>query len=199
MNPTTHVVPMSDWSPLRHDAPMPGMEHRLEDFLRAPVAAAFFVLAQRNDLSADDLADPATACTAASTALRELNPWSGTAPTARTAAVDAAQCLRPLVRSVLADARNAWWQAPLRREAQLLLTGHEDHQPAPEAVPVPTGAIAAWETYAQKPLRSLITSSELSVPPGEPIRSSAHAELACGAGDWHPHYPVRQQRLHIGE
>ncbi|NAZ75483.1 hypothetical protein GTQ99_08615 [Kineococcus sp. T13] len=178
---------------------MPALQHRLEDFLRAPVAAAFFVLASRNDLSVDDLADPATACTAASTALRELNPWSGTAPAARTAAVAAARSLRPLIRSVLSDERNSWWQAPLRHDAQLLLTGQEDQQPTPDAVPVPTGAIAAWESYAQKPLQSLITSTELSVPAGEPIRCSAHAELACGSSDWNAVYPVRQQRLHVAE
>lgn len=119
---------------------MPALEHRVDEFLQAPVAAAFPVLAQRNGLTADDLAGPATACTVAGTALRELNPWSGTAPWARTAAVDAARSLRPLVRSVLTDERNHWWQAPLSRDRQLLFTGQEDQQPAPDAVPVPTGS-----------------------------------------------------------
>jgi len=178
---------------------MTALEHRLDDFLRAPVAAAFFLLAERNDLTPDDLADPATACTLGSTAVRELNPWTGTAHYARTAAMDAVMSLRPLVLSVLGDERNSWWQAPLHRDAQLLLRGQEDRQPAQDAVPAPQGAIDSWETYAQKPLHALITSTELAVPVEEQIRSSAHAELACGSSDWNAVYPMRQHRLQVGE
>ncbi|WP_345433902.1 hypothetical protein, partial [Modestobacter marinus] len=180
---------------------MATLEHRIENFLRAPLGAAFFVLAARNNLTADQLADAATTCTLASTALRELDPWSGgSRPAAvRADAIEAARPLRSLLAAVLADERNAWWDAPLQRDAQLLLTGREDRQPDPAKVPVPTGPISSWETYAQKPLHALITSTELAVPADEPIRSSAHAELACGSSDWNAAYPVDQQRLRVAE
>lgn len=169
--------------------------------MRAPLAAAFFVLAARNDLNADQLADPATSCTLASAALRELNPWSGgRRPAAvRADVLEAARPLRSRVAAVLADERNAWWDAPLRRDDQLLLVGREDRQPDPAEVPAPTGAISSWEIYAQKPLHGLVTSTELAVPADEPIRSSAHAELACGSSDWNAAYPVDQQRLRVAE
>ena len=59
----------------------------------------------------------------------------------------------------------------------------------------PEGSIDAWEAYAQKPLRSIATSTELPVARDEPIRSGAHAELACGDSDWDAAYPVHQVRL----
>ena len=176
---------------------MSALEHRLEDFLHAPLAATFFILAERNDLSPEHVADPATACALAATALGVLDPWSGDAPTLRASALDAARTLHPLVREVLTDERNTWWQAPLQRHAQLSLTAQDEARPHPGQITVPTAAPAPWETYAQKPAGALITSTELPVPEGQPIRSSAHAALAHGLGDWNATYPVRQQRLHV--
>ncbi len=172
---------------------------RLEEFLDAPLAAAFFVVADHDGLGADDLADPATACTLAATAVGELDPWSGDAPRVRARAVEAVRDLRPLVRRVLADERNTWWQAPLRREAQLHLAGRDDRVPDASAVPVLQGPLNRWETYAQRGEHTLITSTELPVPPESPVRSGAHAVLAHGGGDWQPGYPVRQQRLRVAE
>ena len=173
------------------------LEHRIEDFLHAPLAAAFFVLADRNDLGPDQLADPATACTLAATALSVLDPWTGDAPTLRASVLDAVRPLQPLLRDVLTDERNTWWQAPLQRHAQLSLTAHGEARPHPAEIPVPTAALDLWETYAQKPTGALITSTELPVPEGQLIRSSPHAALAHGLGDWNATYPVRQQRLHV--
>ncbi|MGY2079118.1 hypothetical protein [Modestobacter sp. SYSU DS0657] len=181
---------------------MATLEHRVDEFLRAPLAAAFLVLAARNDLGTDQLADPATACTLASAALCELNPWSGgRRPAAVRADVlaDARPLLADVLADVLADERNSWWDAPLQRDAQLLLTGREDRRPGPFDVAVPTGPLSGWETYAQKPAHALITSTELAVPADEPIRSSAHAELACGCSDWDAVYPVAEQRLRVAE
>lgn len=89
---------------------MPVLEHRIDDFMQAPVAAAFLFLAERNNLTPDDLADPATACTVASTALRKLTPWTGTARFARATALEAARSLRPLMHAVLTDERTTWWE-----------------------------------------------------------------------------------------
>ena len=33
--------------------------------------------------------------------------------------------------------------------------------------------------------------------PAQLLRSGAHAELACGWGDWSPDFPVHQTRLHV--
>jgi hypothetical protein len=173
------------------------LEHRVEEFLHAPLAAAFFVLADRDDLGPEHLADPSTASTLAATAVSELDPWTGDAEALRIAAVDAVTSLRPLVHQVLADERNDWWQSPLQRRSQLLLRGCEDRQPDPTTVPVPSGALSRWETYAQKPAAALTTSTELHVPVGEPVRSGAHATLALGGGDWNAVYPVRQDLLHV--
>ncbi len=198
---------------------------RVEEFLLAPVAAAMFVLADDRGLDAERLTEPATAAAMASTALHHLNPWSGEAAEHRARFLDAVRGLRPLVEAVVTDPRNAWWSAPLDRDAQLWLVGSDESgdgsggsdgsdgsggsggaAPAdPMRLPVPTGPIDHWEAYAQKPLRSIATSTELaaqstpspSSPSSPSIRSGAHAELGCGSSDWSPAYPVRQARLRV--
>jgi hypothetical protein len=169
----------------------------VENFMQAPAAAAMFVLADRLGLSAERLAQPATAVAMASIALRDLNPWTGQAAANRARALALVRPLRELVTAVVTDLRNAWWSAPLDRGAQLLLTGQDEPQRDPMRLPAPQGPNEAWETYAQKPLRSIATSTELPVASDEPIRSGAHAELSCGISDWDPVYPVRQVRLRV--
>jgi hypothetical protein len=170
---------------------------RVHDFMLAPAAAAMFVLADRIGLNAGRLAEPATAAALASTALRDLNPWDEEAAANRVRALALVQPLRDLVAAVVTDLRNAWWSAPLDRGAQLLLTGPGDPQRDPMQLQAPEGPIDAWETYAQKPLRSVATSTELPVARDEPIRSGAHAELACGSSDWDASYPMHQVRLQV--
>jgi hypothetical protein len=165
--------------------------------MQAPVAAAMFVLAHRLGLSAGRLAAPATATALASTALRDLYPWDGEAAASRVRAVALVQPLRNLVTLVVTDHRNAWWSAPLDRGAQLLLTGQDDPQREPMHLQIPEGPIDAWETYAQKPIGSIATSTELPVARDEPIRSGAHADLSCGISDWDAVYPVHQVRLQV--
>jgi hypothetical protein len=176
---------------------VPALDSRVDEFLRAPAAAAMFVLAADRGLDPQRLAEPATAIALASTALRELNPWTGAAAAQRAHALAAVGPLRALVNAVVADPRNAWWSAPLDRTAQLLLTGDDEPRPDPMDVPVPAGPSTEWEGYAQKPLPGVATSTELPVPAAEAIRCGAHAELACGSSDWSPGYPVRQARLHV--
>ncbi|HEY5987198.1 MAG TPA: hypothetical protein VIV12_12615, partial [Streptosporangiaceae bacterium] len=134
------------------------LDARVNDFMQAPAAAAMFVLADRLGLR---LAEPATATALASTALQDLNPWTGQAAANRARALALAQSLRDLVTAVVTDLRNTWWSAPLDRSAQLLLTGQNDPQRDPMHLQTPEGPIDAWETYAQKPLRSIATSTEL--------------------------------------
>jgi len=174
---------------------------RVEDFLRAPVAAVMFTMADRNNLGVDALADAGTACVLASRALSELNPWAGDGSAARTReqALDVvlSRSVRELVDNVLADPRNSWWSAPLDRTRQLFLRGQDDQLADPRQIPVPVGPISGWETYAQKPERAVITTTELPVGENEEIRSGGHAGLACGGGDWSPVYPVGQYRLQV--
>jgi hypothetical protein len=170
------------------------------DFLRAPVAALMFVLADRAGLGPDDLANPATASVLASTALNELNPWSSgdDRPAGRRArALELVKPLRPLVDSVVNDARNAWWSDPGNRCCQVHLT--DDDRIDPMHVVTPTGPVTGWEIYAQKPARRLETSTELAVAPGAVVVSGAHAALAHGPGDWFPDYPLKQARLSVSD
>jgi hypothetical protein len=173
------------------------LDGRVGEFLRAPAAAATFVLAARRGLDAERLAEPMTATALASTALRELNPWTGAAASHRARVLEAVQTLRALVTTVVTDPRNTWWSAPLDRAVQLLLTGQDDPPHDPTHLPVPTGPLDAWESYAQRPRQGIATSTELPVPASAAIRSGAHAELAYGSSDWHAGYPVRQARLHV--
>jgi hypothetical protein len=173
------------------------LDTRVDNFMQAPAAAAMFVLADRLGLNAERLAEPATASALASTALRDLNPWTVEAAANRVRALALVQPLRDLVTAVVTDLRNAWWSAPLDRGAQLLLTGQDDPRRDPMHVQTPDGPNDAWETYAQKPLRSIETSTELPVAHDEPIRSGAHAELSCGISDWDAVYPVHQVRLQV--
>ncbi len=108
---------------------------RVNDFMQAPAAAAMFVLAGRLGLRAGRLAEPATATALASTALRDLNPWTGEAAADRARAIALVQPLRDLVTAVVTDPRNTWWSAPLDRGAQLLLTGQDDPQRDPMHLP----------------------------------------------------------------
>jgi hypothetical protein len=159
---------------------MRSLDTRVEDMMQAPVAAAMFVLADRLGLDAGRLAAPATATALASTAMRDLNPWDGESATSRVRALALVQPLRDLVTAVVTDVRNAWWSAPLDRGAQLLLTGQADPQRDPMHLQAPQGPNNAWETYAQKPIASIATSTELPV-----------------ARDWDAVYPVHQVRLHV--
>jgi hypothetical protein len=176
---------------------MTALAGRVDELLMAPVAAMTFVLAARRGLRPAQLAEPATVTALASTALRTMNPWTGDAAYHRAAALAGVQPLQDLVTAVALDPRNTWWSAPLIRTAQLVLTGQEERQNDPMRLPVPTGPIDRWETYAQKPLRTLVTSTELDVPPDEQIRSGAHATLACGSTDWEPTFPVRLARVDV--
>lgn len=182
---------------LRQTGGVSELEDRVADFLRAPLAAAVLVLAERAGLDADDLADPTTISALAATAMPDLTPWNGGEPAAgvRQRAVALARPLRDLAASVLADPRNTWWAAPVDRSAQLFLT---DTDADPMNIVPPQGPNSVWETYAQKPVRHLITSTELHGRCADmPIRSGAHAQLACGPGDWWPTYPLRQTRLRV--
>ena len=172
---------------------MTPLRARVSDFVRAPAAAAMFVLADRNGLNADALADPAVACELATLAVRSLSPWSAFEPASsvRARALALVRPLGGLVAKVVTDPRNAWWDAPLDRSAQLMLGDETDD---PMAVVVPTGASSSWEIYAQKPLPSLWTSTQLSA---DPIWSTAHAEMGCGGSDWVPTFPLRQVRLEV--
>ena len=180
---------------------MSGLPDRVEDFLGAPVAAVMFAIAGRNNLGVDALADPGTACVLASQALSELNPWAGdgSAATTREQALDVMRSrpISELVGNVLADPRNSWWNTPLDRARQLFLRGQDDQVADPWQIPVPAGPITGWETYAQKPERPVITTTELPVGEDEEIRSSGHASLSRGVGDWSPVYPVEQYRLQV--
>jgi hypothetical protein len=167
--------------------------------MAAPLAAAMFVLADRLGLSAARLAEPATATALASAAQRDLDPWHPGAAASRVRALELVQPLRDLVAAVVTDGRNAWWSAALDRGAQLLLTGHDDPQPDPMHLQPPHVPNIAWETYAQKPVASIATSTELPVERDEPVRSGAHAELACGISDWAAVYPVHQLRLEVAD
>ncbi|GAA1255546.1 hypothetical protein GCM10009677_01790 [Sphaerisporangium rubeum] len=168
---------------------------RVDDFMRAPMAAAMFVLAGRQGFDADRLAEPATVTALTTTAQHDLNPWYRDAAAERTRALTLVRPLHDLVTKVVTDPRNAWWSAPLDRHTQLLLTGRDDRRR--DDLRVPTGPNDGWETYAQRPAHAVITSTELPVATGDPIRSGAHAELSHGVGDWDPVYPMRQERLTV--
>jgi hypothetical protein len=198
-----HPAPLDQAHPpaagrwMRHSCRVDSLDSRVDDFMRAPAAAAVFVLADRLGLDAGRLAEPATVTALASRALGDLNPWTGAAAASRARALALVRPLHDLVTAVVTDPRNAWWSAPLDRAAQLLLTGHNDPQREPLRLDPPQGPGEAWETYAQKPLHRIATSTELRVAPDEPIRSGAHAELSWGSSDWDAAYPVRQVRLHV--
>jgi hypothetical protein len=176
---------------------MAALSERVDELLRAPAAAAFFVHAAAEGLGPDELADPAEASILASRALVELWPWTDEAAGNRVRYPQQAAGLRDLVTAVATDPRNAWWTAPLDRTAQLRLVDRGDKPADPTALVAPTGPITGWEIYAQKPERSVTTSTELDVPPGRPVRTGAHAVLAHGITDWTPDYPVLQTRLDI--
>jgi len=177
------------------------LRHRVDEFVAAPVAAAFFVLADRYGLDADQLAEPDTATALASCAVRELNPWSGTAVHDRARVLGEAPRLRALVTDVLTDPRTTWWSAPLQLDAQLLLLDQRalttTPPPDPWQVPEPGGANDEWQTYAQRPLHQVITTTELTVPVQAVVRSGAHADLYHGVSDWDADYPVHQSRLRV--
>jgi len=173
-----------------------GEQTLVEGYLQAPAAAAMFVLAHRAGYDASALADPATISALAASAIGQLTPWNGAEPASevRARVLRLVGPLRPLVTAVVTDPRNAWWGAPLDRSAQLLVTELESD---PLHLSPPVGRNTSWETYAQRPARGLRTSTELHACVEQELRSGAHAELACGCGDWSPDFPVHQTRLHV--
>lgn len=142
----------------------------VEDYVQAPAAAAMFVLADRAGYDAAALADPATVSALAASAVGALTPWNGAEPAAEVRArmLRLVRPLRPLVAAVVTDRRNDWWRAPLDRSAQLLVTEREID---PTRLSPSAGRNTPWETYAQRSLRGLWTSTELPVAAEEELRS----------------------------
>jgi hypothetical protein len=174
-------------------------QERLDLVIASPTAAAFFVCAAAAGLTADDLADPATAMAVASTAMNKLNPWSGEAAYERAAALEKVKDLRGPVAAVVGDARNAWWWLDLQRDRQLWVS---DIALDPAAFVLPVIAThQRWTIYAQHPDYGdcVDTSTELDVAPAQ-LRSGLHNELAGAVvTDWNPNYPLRQARITVSD
>ncbi len=107
------------------------LEDRVEDFLRAPVAAAVLVLADRAGLYVEDLGDSATLSALAANRDGRPQPveWRRARRRGARTRPRLARPLRDLATDVLADPRNTWWAAPLDRSAQLLLTDTDTRLP----------------------------------------------------------------------
>ncbi|PRZ43048.1 hypothetical protein CLV47_103104 [Antricoccus suffuscus] len=182
---------------------MRDLAERADDFSRAPVAAAVFVLADRGGLDADALANPALVTALASSAIADLTPWVPSPGSARLRAqvLEQVRPLRSLVNAVLADPRNTWWQQPAAGSNQVHLVDQRaaERTPRPDPMHLPTsaGMPGLWNvTYAQRPIDSVLTSTLLPVRDGEVIASGGHGELAYG-WDADPIYPVAQTRLKV--
>jgi hypothetical protein len=172
-------------------------QERVDLVLASPTAAAMFGCADAAGLTAEDLADPATAMAVASTAMQKLRPWSGEAAYERAAARDNVEGLRDLVTAVVGDTRNTWWWADLQRDRQLWVSDIT-LDPASFVLPVPT-QYTRWMIYAQHPNYTdcIDTSTELDVAPAQ-VRSGLHNELAGAVPtDWNPNYPLRQARITV--
>jgi hypothetical protein len=167
--------------------------------LGSPTAAAMFGCADAAGLTADDLADPATAMAVASTAMRKLGPWSGQAAWERDAALGEVNDLRDLVTAVVGDTRNTWWWADLQRDRQLWVSDITLN-PAEFVLPVPT-EYTRWMIYAQHPNYAdcIDTSTELDGAPAQ-VRSGLHNELAGAVPtDWYPTFPLRQAHITVAD
>jgi hypothetical protein len=174
-------------------------QERVDLVLASPTAAAMFVCAHAEGLTAENLADPATAMEVASTAMNKLNPWSGQAVYERAAALDKVNGLRDLVAAVVGDTRNTWWWLDLQRERQLWVSDIT-LDPAAFVLPVPT-KYTRWMIYAQHPNYAdcIDTSTELDVAPAQ-VRSGLHNELAGAVvTDWNPSYPLRQASITVSD
>ncbi|MGI8577912.1 MAG: hypothetical protein ACR2KG_08330 [Nocardioidaceae bacterium] len=181
---------------------MRDLAERVEEFLRAPAAAAVFVLADRGGLDADALADSALVTALASSAIADLTPWVSSPGSAhlRAAVLEQVLPLRGFVADVLADPRNAWWRQPAAGSLQVHLVDQRAAGAAPRQDPMrlsaPTGALGPWDAYAQRPTNAVLTSTLLPVGEGEVIAGGGHGELAYG-WDADPIYPVAQTRLQV--
>jgi hypothetical protein len=166
--------------------------------MRTPTAAATFVRARDEGLSADDMADPAVALAIASAAMEDLSPWTGSASSARASALEEVTPLEALASAVMSDARNEWWWSDLRRDRQVWVSDEaidltDFELPASAAQP-------GWENYAQHPAFDdcVVTSTELLVPEVDEIRSGVHNELAHTVPtDWYPPYPLHQATVSV--
>lgn len=181
---------------------MRDLAERLEEFLRAPAAAAVFVLADRGGLDAGDLADSALVTALASSAIADLTPWVSAPGAAflRASVLEQVRPLRGYASAVLADPRNAWWEQPVAGSVQVHLVDQRAASRTagldPMRLSAPTGPLGRWDAYSQRPINPVLTSTLLPVRGGEVIASGGHGELAYG-WDADPIYPVTQSCLDL--
>lgn len=141
-------------------------QSRLEDALRAPLMIAVLLAAERADLPAERVADPAVSFRLAASALRELSPFRADFDHNLAWLLARRERVRPLAERLLSTAASAWWCEPMKPDRQIWsrIGGTADH---PSAVDVtqPTLPIGearrlwAWENYAHKPNRAIQTST----------------------------------------
>jgi hypothetical protein len=168
-------------------------EDLVDAVMRAPLAAKLFLCAQELGADRDDLAVPSTVSGMAASAMLSLGAFDPHAVYERDRALAAIAPLRRFVGEVLDDPRNEWWFSPSDASRQIMLNWNNTD---PYAFDTPTGPNDDWETYAQRTVTGVETSTELTADLAAPIRSGHHAELS-GITDWDADYPMPQLRLEV--
>jgi hypothetical protein len=160
---------------------LPNRMPSVEDFLAAPLACAFFVLAERLGVTPAEAARPATALELAARALYLLDPWSGHQDALAQVIKQQAQLARHFAATVTTDSEAAWWYSGLDRRSQVWL-GSSAHKI--RDVRAPSWPASEREMFEQQPEHWFATFT------GYGGVTLTEAMLAHQAGDWDPELPL---------
>ena len=159
-----------------------------EAVLRAPVAAAFFLLCEAYGIEFRDGVRPPIAFELAAVAMDLLDPWSGIQDAISDELRERITSRKSELVRALHGADLAWWHAPLDRDHQIWLT--DDTSAEPQTV-CPSQPPSEVEKHIQRPLSGLVTSTAYE------NTTALHAALTRSVGDWEPTYPLRQVRIQV--
>ena len=124
--------------------------------LRAPVAAAFFLLCEAYGIEFRDGVRPPIAFELAAAAMSLLDPWSGNHDAISDELRERITSRKSELVRALHGADLAWWHAPLDRDHQIWLT---DDTSAEAQTVCPSQPPSEVEKHIQRPLSGLVTST----------------------------------------
>ena len=143
-----------------------------DQLLSCPVGCAFLLTIERDQVPLDLAVTPHESFSRLATALRRINPWSGTFDRDVAAVLSLGPRLADLAREVVDHLGSQWWTSPMDPSQQVLMPEY------PEQATPPPQTGSAWESYAERPLGWRFTSTLNGQ------HSCLDTIIASGIGDW---------------
>jgi aldose 1-epimerase len=174
---------MPEWSP----------DDRADQLIASPAGCVLLLIAEKHNLTPEDLAKPEIGLFAIGTALGEIIPWRGDHDLTVAGALRHGPRLRQRALELVNHPDIAWWWAPIDRDNQLWLRFPEDEGPwpTPETMVRPTDPRSRFDAYVHAPRPQLVTANASG------DLSSELAVFLSHASDRGMEYPIHRRRVTI--